>query len=74
MMRADSTHNRDFSLFKEFNITEKIVTQFRAEFFDAFNTPRFGSPNTSVTSSSFGVITSQSNNPRQAQFGLKLLS
>jgi len=38
-----------------------------------FNTPRFGSPNTSVTSSSFGVISSQSNAPRQIQFGLKLL-
>jgi hypothetical protein len=72
-IRTHSIHNWDLSLFKEFNITEKIVTQFRAEFFNAFNTPRFGSPNTSVTSSSFGVITSQSSNPRQTQFGLKFL-
>jgi hypothetical protein len=28
---------------------------------------------TSVTSSSFGVITSQANAPRQVQFGLKFL-
>jgi len=72
-IRNDGITNWDLSLFKEFNITEKIRTQFRAEFFNAFNTPRFGSPNTRVTSSSFGRITSQANNPRQVQFGLKLL-
>ena len=47
--------------------------QFRAEALNAFNTPRFSGPNTSVTSSSFGVITSQANSPRQIQMGLKIL-
>jgi hypothetical protein len=47
--------------------------QFRVEALNAFNTPRFGSPNTGVTSSTFGVITTQANAPRQLQFGLKLL-
>ena len=32
-----------------------------------------GGPNTSVTSTTFGQITSQANAPRQLQFGLKLL-
>jgi hypothetical protein len=40
---------------------------------NAFNTPRFGSPTTSVTSTIFGQIASQANSPRQLQFGLKLL-
>jgi hypothetical protein len=52
-------------------IGETLNVQFRAEALNAFNTPRFGNPNTSVTSSSFGVITSQANAPRQIQFGLK---
>jgi hypothetical protein len=72
-IRSDGTANWDLSVFKEFGITEKLKTQFRAEFFNAFNTPQFGNPNLSVTSSSFGRVTSQSNSPRQIQFGLKFL-
>ncbi len=72
-IRNCSAHNWDLALLKEFFITEKLLAQFRAEFFNAFNTPRFGSPTTSVTSSSFGVISSQANAPRQTQFGLKFL-
>ncbi len=47
--------------------------QARIEAFNALNRVQFGSPNTSVTSSSFGVVTSQANTPRQLQFGLKAL-
>ncbi|MCC6540113.1 MAG: TonB-dependent receptor [Bryobacterales bacterium] len=72
-VRSDMIRNFDLSLFKEFQVREKTTLQFRAEFFNAFNTPVFGSPNTSVTSNQFGVITSQANSPRQVQFGLKLL-
>ena len=43
------------------------------EALNAFNTVQFSGPNTSVTSTSFGVITGQANAPRQLQFGLKLL-
>jgi hypothetical protein len=70
---GDSTRNFDLSLFKQFTVTERVKAQFRTEFLNAFNTPRFGNPNTGVTSTSFGRITSQSNSPRQIQFGLKLL-
>lgn len=72
-LRSDITRNFDLSLFKEFAPLERMKVQFRVEALNAFNTPRFGSPNTSVTSSTFGVITSQANAPRQLQFGLKLL-
>jgi hypothetical protein len=72
-IRTDGMHNFDLSVFKNFRTTEKINVQFRAEALNAFNTPRFSGPNTSVTSSSFGVITSQANAPRQIQFGLKVL-
>lgn len=66
----DST---DFSIFKEFHAYREATLQFRAEAFNAFNHVQFGSPNTSVSSSSFGQITSQANSPRQLQFGAKLL-
>jgi hypothetical protein len=72
-LRNDVILNWDISLFKDFGITERLKLQFRAEALNAFNTPRFGGPNTSVTSSTFGVITSQANAPRQVQLGLKLL-
>ncbi|MEK7409064.1 MAG: TonB-dependent receptor [Acidobacteriota bacterium] len=72
-IRDDGIRNFDLSIFKEFAPREQLRVQFRAEFFNAFNTPRFSGPNTSVTSSSFGVISSQSNSSRQTQFGLKLL-
>jgi hypothetical protein len=72
-IRNDGVRNFDISLFKEFFPVEWGRVQFRAEFLNAFNTPRFGAPNTTVTSTSFGAITSQANAPRQIQLGLKLL-
>lgn len=72
-VRNDRVRNWDVSVFKEFRITEKVNTQFRAEFFNAFNRVRFGGPATNVTANNLGVITSQSNAPRQIQFGLKVL-
>jgi len=70
--------NFDMSLFKRFNITERYNLQFRAEAFNIFNHPNFGTPNP-VTfsgnnySSSAGVITATSTTSRQIQFALKLL-
>ncbi|MGE0128103.1 MAG: TonB-dependent receptor [Blastocatellales bacterium] len=72
-IRNDGIKTFDLSLFKQFAPIERMRVQFRVEALNAFNTPRFGSPNTSVTSNTFGQITSQSNSPRQLQFGLKLL-
>jgi hypothetical protein len=72
-IRNDGMYNWDLSVFKNFHVVERVTVQFRAEFLNAFNTPRFSGPNTSVTSSTFGAITSQANAPRQIQFGLKLL-
>ncbi len=72
-IRADGIFNWDMSVFKNFRVTEKASVQFRCEALNAFNTPRFSGPNTSVTSSSFGVISSQANAPRQVQLGLKVL-
>jgi hypothetical protein len=34
---------------KQFRLTEKIALRFRAEFFNIFNHPNFGSPNNILT-------------------------
>jgi hypothetical protein len=72
-LRSPGIRNWDLSIFKEWRVVEKATVQFRTEAFNAFNTVRFGSPNTTVTSNQFGVISTQANSPRQVQFGLKLL-
>lgn len=69
-------HRLDFSLFKEFQTTEKTRLEFRAEFFNITNTPQFGLPSflNLSNAANFGQITSTSdspNDPRQIQFALK---
>jgi hypothetical protein len=52
--------------------TERFRVDFRAEAFNIFNRTVFGTPQTNLNNSAFGVISSQANQPRQMQFGLKL--
>jgi hypothetical protein len=65
--------NFDLSLFRSFRFQERRALQFRAEFFNAFNTPQFGLPDGTLGSSSFGRIGSLVSDMRQLQFALKLL-
>ncbi len=71
-VRGPRTSNLDLSLFKTFRIGEATHLQFRAEMFNAANTPIFDLPNQAFGSVAFGTITSQRNDPRQVQFGLRL--
>jgi hypothetical protein len=71
-VRGDGPQNFDLSLFKNFMFTERWTLQFRAEFFNVFNTPQFGEPNGSYGNAQFNRITSQANNPRDIQFALRL--
>jgi hypothetical protein len=74
-VRNDGLRNVDAVMVKNFVVAVKrreITTQFRAECFNLFNTPRFGSPNGTVTSAAFGTVTSQANTSRQFQFALKI--
>jgi hypothetical protein len=73
VLRSPAFRNFDLSVFKNFSVRSGITAQFRIEVLNAFNTVQFSGPNTSVTSTSFGVITGQANAPRQLQFGLKVL-
>ncbi|HEY2934059.1 MAG TPA: TonB-dependent receptor [Acidobacteriota bacterium] len=62
----------DFSVLKDFKISESRELQFRAEFFNVFNTVNFSNPNTNLESGNFGQITGQNGDPRLIQFALKL--
>jgi hypothetical protein len=62
--------NFDLSLYKVFAVAENKHLTFRAEFFNAFNRPNFGNPNTSFGTAGFGQITS-SLSGRDIQFGFR---
>jgi hypothetical protein len=63
--------NFDASMFKTFTIKEKYKGQFRAEALNVTNTVLFANPTTSINSSTFGTITSQTNYPRLIQLGFR---
>jgi Carboxypeptidase regulatory-like domain len=68
-----SDFDTDMLIEKSIPIRERMHLTFRAELFNAFNNVNFSGPVTSITSSSFGRISlTQSNNPRQVQFALRL--
>jgi hypothetical protein len=70
--------NTDFSIIKNTRLTERVRTQFRAEFFDLFNHPNFGQPGSVVGTPSFGRITNtrfptgESGSSRQVQLAMKV--
>jgi hypothetical protein len=69
----------DLAVARNFPITESAALQFRAEYFNLFNHTNFGDPSTTL-GGSFGQITgttpqngANANDPRIAQFSLKLI-
>ncbi|HZY62864.1 MAG TPA: carboxypeptidase regulatory-like domain-containing protein [Edaphobacter sp.] len=63
-------NHTDLAVLREFHIHSEHVVQFRLEGFNVFNHAEFNNPSGSVTSSSFGLITS-SKNPRVLQVAVK---
>lgn len=61
----------DFSLFKNFALTERFRVELRAEAFNLTNSVSYNFPNTNFQSATFGRLDSQRNGPRQVQFALK---
>ena len=70
-LRGPGRINFDWSLFKDFSPSEKWRMQFRAEMFNLFNTPQFGTPNGAVGNPVAGRITSTVGPNRQVQLGLR---
>lgn len=71
-VRGPGTRNIDSSINKRTPITERVMSQFRVEFFNLTNTPLFGQPATGLGVATFGRISAASGE-RSIQFALKLL-
>ncbi|MFN0084219.1 MAG: TonB-dependent receptor domain-containing protein [Blastocatellia bacterium] len=52
ILRSPGTVNLDMGIFRQFRIKEGVTLQFRAEAFNATNTPHFAAPGNSVSSPS----------------------
>jgi hypothetical protein len=70
----------DSSVFRKFRVTERWNLEFRAEAFNATNTPHFDRPDTNYSDAAFGQVTTahgnqsvQVNENRQLQFSLRLM-
>jgi hypothetical protein len=71
--RIPGIHTADISIAKDFHISESKYFQIRGDLFNALNTPRFASPGVSYGTNSFGVISSQVNQPRHGQVGIRFV-
>ena len=72
---ADGVTNFDLSIFRQFPFSEGKFVELRAEFFNAFNTPVFGTPDSNLSSTRFGIVSGTLSTipERQIQFGLKIV-
>lgn len=65
--------NTDLSIEKHTRINEKFDTEFRAEFFNAWNHTQFANPDGNFSDYTFGQVVNTREGPRVIQFGLKVL-
>ena len=63
--------NTDLVISKKTGLTDRWSTEFRAEFFNAWNHTQFANPDGDFSDSTFGQITNIREQPRVIQFGLK---
>jgi hypothetical protein len=70
-LRGPGYYNWDASIQKDFQVTERFKLQFRTDFLNMFNRVNLAVPNTTVQTSTTGVIQA-SQPPRNIQFALKL--
>jgi hypothetical protein len=83
-VRGPGFQKADLAMFKDFNLTERVKLQFKAEAFNFTNTPRFGNPASNVSSMAVNATTGAINNvnnfmaitsasdERKFRFGMRL--
>ncbi|MGH9628965.1 MAG: hypothetical protein ACRD7E_11625, partial [Bryobacteraceae bacterium] len=71
LITGPASWNVDLSAFKNFNFSENVYLQFRAEAFNAFNHVQFYPPNLNVVSPIFGTL-QDAQRPRVMQLALRL--
>jgi hypothetical protein len=72
VLRGPRFFDSDLALLKNTALERGISLQFRAEFYNAFNNVNFNMPDSGLTDSAFGQLTS-AQSPRILQFSLKTL-
>ena len=65
--------NTDLVISKKTKIGERWDSEFRAEFYNAWNHTQFANPDGNFADSTFGQILNTREGPRVMQFGLKFL-
>ena len=58
---------------KRTKLTERLNTEFRAEFYNVWNHPQFNPPVNNIADTTFGQIQNSSVPPRIMQFAVKFL-
>ena len=71
-IRVAGIANYNLALFKNTAITERIRLQFRVESFNLFNRVQFGPPGATIGTATFGVVSTQINDPRLIQLAMRL--
>ena len=71
-LRGPGQISFDMALSRDFALTERFRLEARAEGFNVINHTNFNGPSATLTSSTFGRITS-AGDPRILQFALKLI-
>jgi hypothetical protein len=71
IVRSDGRNLFNFSILRNFRLTESKKLQFRAELFNAFNHPKFGNPGIMLGAAGFGIVNSAVP-ARVIQLGLRL--
>jgi hypothetical protein len=74
-LRARGVHNWNVAVAKTTRIRDRVNLTFRVEAFNLFNRVQFGPPNTQATTaanSTFGIVTTQVNQPRLMQLAFRL--
>jgi hypothetical protein len=71
-VRGFKVYNEDISVAKTFSLTADLKMRFEALFGNIFNRTTFCPPNTNFSSPAFGTVSTQCNQPRSVQFGLRI--
>jgi hypothetical protein len=71
-VRAQAMNQMDMGVTKTFSIREKVKLNLRADAFNAFNHNQFSAPSASLSSLTFGQVTSSFSTPRNIQAALRL--
>ena len=70
-VRTDTYKDVDFSLHKNFALSERATLELRAEAFNVLQQTVFSGPTTSLQSSTFGQVFGTANQPRVLQFAFR---